>query len=162
MKKTIYIFLILILSLSACEKKEDAPQNEVVSGQQVENDQKALSSVYDDIKSSAQNELTVINEEAVGDKFDVDTTKAEEFIFALAGGESAEMIVLVKSNDLDYFEEKIKEYTEKKAAEFDSYGPEQAELLRNVNLNKKGEYIICAVSENAEEICEKAFEALAV
>ena len=68
-------------------------------------------------------------------------------------GMSAEEVLLIKvSNDsqINELEEAIKQRIQNRINDFDSYAPDQAELLKKAEVIIKGKYVFLAVSENAE------------
>lgn len=71
------------------------------------------------------------------------------------------LLVEVKStDDIDAITEKIKSRVEEKKALFKNYAPEQSALLENYVLEKKGKFVMFAVSDSPEKIVSAFKKAL--
>lgn len=156
MKYTIRMLLAgaMLLSLCACGGQDEQPaakKNDI-----------SVQAVMDEMLAQAEvQEPLVLTEGDMLDFFGIQGEDMTEFAaVTCANGISAQEIVLVKAADetcAELIEEKLENRLENRKAEFESYLPDQYDILTQCEVEQDGVYV-CMILHPEHEKLEKLYD----
>lgn len=144
MKKYLYtiIFMLIILTLSACGAENTSINIEELSADIINNVEFA-------------DEMTQINEKAVESLYNINYAVSQQVY--ISSGATAEEVAIFKlkdENDADKALAAVKQRIENQKQDFETYIPEEIHKLENAIVKKAGQYVIVCISDGdkADEI----------